>query len=210
MVAAATTLIVVVVAYLSHPVTGIRVEGARMYPETDAWAAVPDHASLLTLDIESLEQEVESNPWVKGAKVTENWDSGIVTIQVQQRRAVLDAEVEGRRVILSSDGAELAGLGGAGLGRVRLDPDQVGEILEFARALEGSGVRLDSIDAAGPQGFEATVEGRRVIFSDGSVEGQAGALTSIMRRHPEAETFDLRSPERVVVGASSGGEGPRG
>ena len=179
-----------------------------MYPETDAWAAVPDHASLLTLDTESLEQEVESNPWVKGAKVTEDWDSGIVTVQVEERRAVLDAEVDGRRVILSPDGAELPGLGGAPLGRVGLDPDQVGEVLEFARALEESGVRLDSVDAAGPQGFEATVEGRTVIFSDGSGEGQAGALASIMRRHPEAQTFDLRSPERVVVGGSS--DGPKG
>ncbi len=190
--------------------TGIRVEGARMYPETEAWAAVPDHASLLTLDTESLERTVESNPWVKGAKVTEDWDSGIVTVEVEERRAVLDAEVEGRRVILSSDGAELPGLGGAGLGRVRLDPDQVGEILEFAEALSESGVRLDSVDAAGPRGFEATVEGRKVIFSEGVGEGQAEALTSIMRRHPGALTFDLRSPERVVVGGSSVGERPRG
>ena len=181
-----------------------------MYPETDAWAAVPDHASLLTLDTESLEGRIESNPWVKGAKVTEDWDSGIVTVQVQERRPVLDAEVGGRRVILASDGAELPGLGGAGLGRVRLDRDQVGEILEFAKVLSESGVRLDSVDAADPQGFVATVEGRGVIFSGGVGEGRAGALTAIMRRHPGAKTFDLRSPERVVVGGSSVDGGPRG
>ena len=193
--------------------TGIQVEGARMYPESHAWEAVPDHASLLTLDEDSLERNVESNPWVKGARVSENWESGIVTVEVEEHRPVLDAEVDGRRVILSSDGEELPGLGGAGLGRVELDRDQVGEILEFARAMSASGVNLDSVDGAGPQGIEATVEGRTVIFSGGVGAGQAGALTDIMRRHPEAEIFDLRSPERVVVGGTSvGGTGgePRG
>jgi len=204
--AAATTLTVVVVAYLSFPVTGIQVEGARMYPESDAWNAVPEHASLLTLDEKSLERSVESNPWVKGARVSENWESGIVTVEVEERRPVLYAEVDGRRVILSPDGEELPGLGGAGLGRVELDRDQVGEILEFARVLNASGVRLDSVDEAGPQGIEATVEGRSVVFSGGVGEGQASALTDIMRRHPEAETFDFRSPERIVVVGPSDGE----
>jgi hypothetical protein len=193
----------VVVAYLSYPVTGIQVEGARMYPESEAWNTVPDHASLLTLDEDSLEREIESNPWVKGARVSRNWESGIVTVEVEERRPVMDAEVEGRRVILSSDGEELPGLGGEGLGRV----DQVGEILEFAKVLSASGVRLDSVEEAGPEGIETTVEGRRVVFSGGVSEGQARALMEIMRRHPEAETFDLRSPERVVVGGTSGSEG---
>ena len=53
-VAVATTLLVLVVAYLSSPVTGIRVEGADMYPESDAWNAVSKHASLLTLNVERL------------------------------------------------------------------------------------------------------------------------------------------------------------
>jgi POTRA domain-containing FtsQ-type protein len=177
-----------------------------MYPESEAWKAVPDHASLLTLDEDSLEQDIKSNPWVKGVMVSENWESGIVTVEVQERRPVLDAEVDGRRVILASDGERLPGLGGAGLGRVELDRDQVGEILEFARLLSASRVRLDSVEGAGPEGFEATVEGRRVVFSGNVGEGQAGALTKIMRRHPEAEIFDLRSPERVVVGGTSGDE----
>ncbi len=176
-----------------------------MYPESDAWNAVPDHASLLTLSEDSLERNVESNPWVKGARVSENWESGIVTVEVEERRPVLYAEVDGRRVILSSDGEELPGLGGAGLGRVELDRDQVGEILGFGKVLSASGVRLDSVDEAGPQGIEATVEGRSVVFSGGVGEARARALTDIMRRHPEAETFDLRSPERVVVGGTSGG-----
>jgi cell division protein FtsQ len=196
----------VVVAYLCFPVTGIQVEGARMYPESDAWSAVPDHASLPTFDEEFLERNAEANPWVKSARVSENWESGIVTVQVEERRPVLYAEVDGRRVILASDGEELPGLGGVGLGRVRLDRDQVGEILGFAKVLSASGVRLDSVDAVGPQGIEATVEGRKVVFSGGLDEGRAEALTGIMRRHPEAEVFDLRSPERVVVGPASGGE----
>jgi cell division septal protein FtsQ len=115
-VAAATTFTIVVVAYLSFPVTGIQVEGARMYPESDVWDTVPDHASLLTLDEESLEREVKSNSWVKGARVSENWESGIVTVEVEEYRPVLDAEVEGRRMIVASDGEELPGLGGAGSG----------------------------------------------------------------------------------------------
>lgn len=76
----------------------------------------------------------------------------------------------------------------------------------LARVLSASGLRLDSVDGAGPQGIEATVEGRKVVFAGGLGEGQAEALTGIMRRHPEAEVFDLRSPERVVVGPASGGE----
>ncbi len=92
-----------------------------------------------------------------------------------------------------------------------MDRDQVGEILEFGRMLGRSGVTLDSVDGAGPQGIEATVEGRSVVFSGPVGEGQARALTGIMRRHPDAEIFDLRSPERVVVGGlSGGGTEPRG
>ena len=199
--AVATTLTVVLVAYLSFPVTGIRVEGARMYPESEAWNAVPDHASLLTLNEEVLKRKVQSHPWVQGVKVNENWMSGIVTVQVEERRPVLHAEVEGRRIILSSDGKELPGLGGAGLERVELDRDQVGEILEFARVLNRSGVTLDSVDAAGAVGIEATVEGRPVIFSGDVDERQVRALKDIIPEHPDAQVFDLRSPERVVVGA---------
>ena len=199
--AVATTLTVLLIAYLSFPVTGIRVEGALMYPETEAWNAVPDHASLLTLNEEMLKRKVQSNPWVQGVKVNENWKSGIVTVQVEERRPVLDAEIEGRRVILSSDGKELPGLGGASLEKVKLDRDQVGEILEFARVLNRSGVTLDSVDGAGAGGIEATVEGRPVIFSGHVDERQARALKDIMSEHPDAQVFDLRSSERVVVGA---------
>ena len=204
-VAVLTTLAILFVAYLVAPVTGIRVEGARMYPETEAWNAVPEHASLLTLNAKMLERRVESNPWVKGAEVSKNWESGIVTIQVKERRPVLDGEVDGRRVILTADGTELPGLGGAQLRKVELDEDQLGEIVEFGRVLERNGVRLDSVDEVGPGGIEATVEGRRVIFSGRVGEDQVQALKDVMRWHPEAPIFDLRSDDRVVVGGPSNG-----
>lgn len=176
-----------------------------MFPESEAWNAVPDRASLLTLNTTALERKVESNPWVESAVVTKNWDSGIVMVEVEERRAILDAEVDGRRVILAEDGTRLPGLGGADLGRVELDENRLGEILEFASVLENNEVALDSVNGVGAAGVEATVEGRRVVFS-GSVGGQqARALEDIMGEHPDARIFDLRSPGRVVVGGPSNG-----
>jgi POTRA domain, FtsQ-type len=204
-VAVLTTLTVLLVTYLAAPVAGIQVEGARMFPETEAWNAVPEHASLLTLNTEKLERKVESNPWVEGAEVSENWESGIVTVEVKERRAVLNAEVDGRRVIVAADGKELPGLGGADLARVELDEDQLGEILVFGGVLKSNEVTLDSVDGVGPGGIEATVEGRRVLFSGRVGGGQVRALEGVMRRHPEAPIFDLRSADRIVVGGPSNG-----
>jgi hypothetical protein len=204
-VAALTTVVVFVGAYLTVPVAGVQVVGARMFPESEAWNAVPDRASLLTLNTAALERKVRSNLWVKGAVVTKNWDSGIVTVEVEERRAVLDAEVEGRRVIVAADGAKLPELGGADLERIELDEDLLGDVLEFARVLESNGVKLDSVDEAGPGGIEATVEGRRVVFSGGVGDEQARTLEEVMGEHPDAPIFDLRSPQRVVVGGPSNG-----
>ena len=201
--AALTTATVFVITYLTAPVAGVQVIGARMFPELEAWNAIPNRASLLTLNAATLQKKIESNPWVEGAVVTKNWDSGIVTVQVEERRAVLDAEVDGRRMILAADGTRLPGLGGADLERVELDEDLLGEVVEFARVLDSNGVRLDSIDEAGPGGIEATVEGRRVVFSGDISGGQARVLEGVMAEHPDAEIFDLRSPQRVVVGGSS-------
>ena len=172
-----------------------------MYPESEVVNAIPDNASLLTLNKKMLEREVESNPWVQGAGVNENWNSGIVTVEVKERWPVLYAEVDGREIVLSSDGKELPGLGGAGLERLELDRDQVGEILDFANTLHGNGLRLDSIDGVDAGGIRATVAGRPVIFSRDLTGGQAEALKNIMPQHPDARIFDLRSPDRVVVGA---------
>ena len=201
LVAVVTTGAVVVVAYLSSPVTGIRVEGATVYPESDAWDAVSQHASLLTLNEEKLEHHVESNPWVEGAEVLEDTESGIVTVKVEERRPVLDAEVEGERRTLALDGVSLPGLGGASLQRVELDEDQVGDVLRVGRILEEGGLLMESVDDAGPGGIAATVEGRRVVFAEEVSEAQARALGDVMGRSRGSAVFDLRSPGRVVVTA---------
>ena len=208
-VAVATTATILLVAYLATPVAGVRIEGARMFPESEAWNAVPEHANLLTFNTARLEERIDSNPWVKSAKVSKDWESGIVAVEVQERRAVLDGEVGGRRVILAADGTELPGLGGERLARVELDEDQVEDVLEAGRVLEENGLTLASVDGVGPGGIEATVEGEPVIFSGAIGGGQARLLKDVMVRHPDAPVFDLRSPERVVVGGSSD-DGPEG
>ena len=192
-----------VVAYLSFPVTGIRVEGATMYPESDAWDALSQHASLLTLNDEKLERKVEANPWVESAEVLEDNESGIVTVKVEERTPVLDAEVEGERKTLALDGGELQGLGGTGLARVELDEDQVGDILRVGRVLREGGLQMESVDAAGPGGIAATVEGQRVVFAEEVSEDQVLALGTVMGRWRESAVFDLRSPGRLVVTADA-------
>ena len=203
-VAALTALAAFYGAYLLFPVTGVEVEGARMFPEREAWAAVPDRASFLTLDEEDLEREIEANPWVKGAKVLKNKESGIVLVEVEERRAVLSGDLDRESGVWAADGTELPGLGGARLKRVELDEGRLEEILAISEALEENGVRLDSVDGVGARGVEATVEGRRVLFGSGVGAGQLRALAGVMKEHPEAPYFDLRSPERVVVAAAEG------
>ena len=200
-VAALTTLAALTVSYLLFPVTGVEVKGARMFPESEAWEAVPQHASLLLLNLDALERRIESNPWVKGAEVLKDWESGIVAVQVEERRAVLDGELGGRRVVLSADGTELPGLGGALLERVGIDEVQLEEILRVVEVLEENGVALDSVDGVDARGVEATVEGRRVLFGGEVGEGQARALEALIEEQPETPLFDLRSPGRIVIGA---------
>lgn len=204
-VAALTAFAAFFGSYLLFPVTGMEVEGARMFPEREAWAALPERASILTLDEENMERKIEANPWVKGAEVMKNRESGIVAVEVKERRAVLSGDL-GRRIgAWAADGTELPGPGGARLERVGLDEGRLEEILGIGEALEEGGVRLDSVDGVGAGGVEATVEGRRVLLAGGVGAGQARALVDVMEEHPEAPYFDLRSPRRVVVGASSDG-----
>ncbi|MDP8953218.1 MAG: FtsQ-type POTRA domain-containing protein, partial [Actinomycetota bacterium] len=153
-----TALAALFVSYLLFPVTGIEVQSARMFPESEAWEAVPKHASLPFLNSEALERRIASNPWVKGAKVLKDWESGIVTVEVEERRAILDADLGNRRVVRAEDGTELPGLGGADLERVGLDEVQLEESLRVGEVLEENGVVLDSIDEVGAGGVEATVE----------------------------------------------------
>ncbi|CAA9450332.1 MAG: hypothetical protein AVDCRST_MAG78-3337 [uncultured Rubrobacteraceae bacterium] len=205
-VALLTALVALVVCYLLFPVTGVEVKGARMFPESEAWEAVPEHASLLLLNLDALERRIESNSWVKGAKVLKDRESGIVTVEVEERSAVLDGDLGGHRITLSADGTELPGLGGAVLERVVIDEVQLEEILRVGEVLEENGVALNSVDGVDAKGVEATVEGRRVLFGGDVGYGQTRALEGLIENHPEAPYFDLRSPQRVVIGEESGEE----
>ncbi|MBA2692502.1 MAG: FtsQ-type POTRA domain-containing protein [Rubrobacter sp.] len=205
-VAGATVACVFVAAYVLFPLDGIEVSGAEMYPESEAESLVSGYSSLLTLNSRRVEEEVEANPWVEVARVRKEWDSSIVLVEVEERCPVFYAEIEGRRVVFSGDGAELPGLGGADLSVVEVDGDRVPEILNTVRTFEENGVRFASVDGIGPGGVEATVEGRSVIFSGGVEASQIRALPDVMEENPEAPVFDLRSPDRVVVGAGVGGD----
>ena len=199
MVAALTAVAAFFGSYLLFPVTGLKVEGARMFPETEAWRALPDRASFFTLDEEALEREVEANPWVKGAEVLKDRASGIVVVEVEERRAVLSGVLDRRGGFWAADGTRLPGSGGARLEQIRLDEGQLEGVLGIGEVVEENGVRLDSVDGVDAGGVEATVEGRRVLFGRGGEAGQVRALVGIMEEHPEAPYFDLRSPGRVVV-----------
>jgi POTRA domain, FtsQ-type len=205
-VALLTAFAALIVSYLLFPVTGVEVKGARMFPESEAWEAFPEHASLLLLNLDALERRIEANPWVKGAEVLKDWESGIVTVEVEERRPMLDGELGGRRIVLSADGTELPGLGGVSLKRIAIDEAQLEEILRVGEVLEENGVTLDSVDGVGAKGVEATVEGRRVLFAGDVGGGQVRALEGLIEAHPETPYFDLRSPERVVIRMDSGTE----
>lgn len=201
-VAVLTALVALTVSYLFFPVTGIEVKDARMFRESEAWEAIPEHASLLFLNTDALERRIQSNPWVKGVEVIKDWESGIVTVQVEERKAVMDGDFDGRRVVLAADGTKLPTLGGASLAQVGVEDEvQLEEISRIGRVLEESGVVLDSIDAIGAGGVEATVGGRRILFAGEVGDGQARLLKGLMEEQPEASYFDLRSPERVVAAA---------
>jgi hypothetical protein len=205
-VAVLTTLSTFFISYLLYPVSGIEVRGARMFPESEAWEAVPNKASLLLLTPDILENKIESNPWVKSVRVIKDWESGIVTVEVEERKAVLDGNLGSRRIVLAADGTELPGLGGASLKRVVLDEVQLEEILKASGVLEKNGAVFDSIDAASAGGVEATVEGHRVIFGGEVGDSQARALVDFMASHPDAAYFDLRSPGRIVIGFEESGK----
>ncbi len=206
-VAVLTAIAVYIVSYLAYPVTGIKVEQARMLPQTEVWNAVPDRASLLTLNSTLLERRLKANPWVEGVAVSRDWRSGIVTVKVEERSPVLRGAVNGRETVFAADGTELPKLGGSGLQVVKLDENRLEEILEAGKTLVRNGVEVESVTGVGPGGVEVLVDGRRVIFSSVVEAGQARALPEVMAENPGAPSFDLRSPERVVVaGGRTAGE----
>lgn len=209
-VAILTAITVYIVSYLAYPVTGIKVDQTRMLPRAEVWNAVPDRASLLTLNRTLLERRLRANPWVKDVSVSRDWESGIVTVEVEERLPVLKGEINGRETVFAADGTELPELGGAGLESVELDGNRLEEILKAGKTLVENGVEVESVTGVGPGGVEAVVEGRRVIFSSVVEDGQARALPEVMAENPEAPLFDLRSPERVVVAGSRPGKEPDG
>ncbi|CAN5726041.1 hypothetical protein BH24ACT22_BH24ACT22_17630 [soil metagenome] len=205
--AALTAIVVYIGAYLAYPVTGIHVEGTRMLPETKVWGAVPNHASLLTLNSKLLERRLESNAWVEGAEVLKDWQSGIVTVEVEERRPVLKGRVDGRQAVFAADGTELPRLGGADLPGIELNEKRLESILDSGQILEKNGSTVEYIEGVGPGGVEALVDSRRVVFSGVVRPGQAETLRGIMEQNPDAGSFDLRSPERIIVGeAPNAGE----
>ncbi|MDQ4106195.1 MAG: FtsQ-type POTRA domain-containing protein [Actinomycetota bacterium] len=198
-VAILTAITVYIVSYLIYPISGIQVEGARMLPKTEVWQAVPDRASLITLNATLLEERLKSNPWVKSARVSRDWSSGIVTVEVEERRPILSGEMEGRKVVYAADGTEIPRLGGGNLESMALDQRRLEEILAVGKTLENNGVVIDSITGVGAHGVEALVEGRQILFAGEVGVRQARALPELMSQHPQAPRFDLRSPERIVI-----------
>lgn len=187
-------------AYIAFPLEGVNLRGERMLQKSEVEGLVSKRSSLLTLNTRSLEQEIETNPWVESATVERDWRKHEVVIDVKEHRAVLLASVEGRERILASDGAALPDTGGARLSPVELERWQVPAVLESVRTLEAGGANLESVDSFGAEGITATVDGRRVILSDTVRSEQASALGEVMRQNPNSPYFDLRSPGRIVVG----------
>ncbi|WP_273845846.1 cell division protein FtsQ/DivIB [Rubrobacter calidifluminis] len=207
-VAALTAATVYIVSGLLFPVKGVRVTGNHVVSDGEVRAQIPDHSSLLTLNSGLLIRRLKTDPWIEGVKVIRNWRSGIVTVEVEERRAVLAANVSGRRIFVAQDGTRLPGSGGARLSPVNLDHYELGRVVENVRVLERNGVRVQEIGGVTPGGVHARVSGREVVFYGRVTTAQARALKEIMRRNPTAKVFDLRSPERVVVGSS--GDAGRG
>lgn len=199
-VAALTAVTVFIVSYLLVPVTGVRVQGDKMLPERAVIQAMPDHASLITLNTWTLERKLKSNPWVERVSIAREWDSGIVAVQVEERFAVLDAETEDREVILAADGTKLPGLGGAEIQSIGVGEQRLEEVVGAMKVLESNGVELEYVEEVGSGGVRATVGGRTVRFSGRVGPEQARTLEDLMQRNPDANVFDLRSPERVVIG----------
>jgi cell division septal protein FtsQ len=203
-VAVLTAATVYIASGLIFPVKGVRVTGNKVLSAAQIRRQIPDHSSLITLNSGLLVRRLESDPWVKRVRVSKDWGSGIVTVEVEERRAVLEANLGGRKVFVSADGTKLPGSGGADLHPVDLEGYQLEEIVRDTRLLQENGLALESIDRVDSGGVHATVDGRRVVFSGTVDTAQARALRGIMRRNPKAQVFDLRSPHRVVVGSAKG------
>lgn len=194
--------------YLLFPVERVRVEGNEMLPDSAILEDIPERASLPMIGARGVEREIDSNPWVKGVNVNKSWGSGMVVVEVEEREAVLNASLAGgERVVLAQDGTELPGLGGESLAPLEVDRVRLEEIRSGQETLEENGVEVDAVESVGSRGVELSVRGpggarAPVLFSGGIGGGQARVLEGLLRERPEARYFDLRTPERVVVGGA--------
>ncbi len=205
-VAVLTAIVVYIVSYLAYPVSGIDVQGSRMLPKAEVWQAVPDRASLITLNETLLKERLKADPWVKSVSISRDWKSGIVTVEVEERRPFLSGEMDGRKVVYAADGNEIPILGATGMKSVPLDPRRLEEILQATKTLENNGVSVDAISGVGAYGIEALVDGQKVLLAGDVDVGQAQALPALMSRNPEVPTFDLRSPQRIIIEGRVSGE----
>lgn len=199
--------------YLLFPVEEVRVEGNEMLPDSAILKDIPERTSMPMIGARNLAREVNSNPWVKGVSVNKGWGSGMVVVEVKERGAVLNASLAGgEKVVLAEDGTELPGLGGASLSQVEVDRVRLEEIRAGQEALEENGVEVQSVESVGARGVELSVRGpggaeAQVLFSGEIGSGQARVLEGLLRERPEARYFDLRTPERVIVGGEPAGGG---
>lgn len=192
--------------YLLFPVGKVRVEGNERLADSAILEQIPEHTSLPLVGARGMEREVDSNPWVKDVSVNKKWDSGMVVVEVEERDAALNASLAGgRQVVLAEDGTRLPGLGGDSLSRIELDRVRLDKIRSAQETLEESGVEVEAVESVGARGVELSVRGpggsrSLVLFADGIGAGQARVLRGLLRERPEARYFDLRTPERVIVG----------
>lgn len=197
---------VFIISYLLFPVTGIEVHGERMLPQKEAKQAIPDHTSLLTLNSWTLERRLKSNPWVKDVRVYRDWNSGIVTVEVKEHHAAMKARLKSGKEFLAEDGTQLPDAGGAKLKTIDLDRGRLEEVAAAMKVLENNGVGVESIKRVDAGGVEAIAEGKILRFSDHVEPRQAQALNLLLKSQSDAHVFDLRSPERVVVGPLGAGQ----
>lgn len=190
---------VFIAAYLLYPVNKIEVKGAKMLPESEVRAAIGDHASMATLNPRVVERKLKANPWVYSVSLLKNWDSGIVTVQVEERRAVLNGVLGGQKIILAEDGTRLPGLGGARLPVIPLNQRQLDDITNSMKVLRENGVVVNSVDEVGAGGTVVSVKSQQVIFAGEVQQGQAQTLSQLIKDNPGARRFDLRTPQRVVI-----------
>ncbi len=200
-------------------VSEIRVTGAdRTSTEAvSAAAGVVVGEALVGVDLDRIEADVESLPWIDEARARRDWSDGTITIEVTERTAVaaLDAGVPGwllvdaeGRVLGSVDEPPpelpvLTGVPAVEVGQ-RLDPVAGGGALRVAQLL-GPGVRsrVVSIDAVDPDELEIRLAPAGVVLlGDGDqLDTKLESLRVVLSQVDltDLATIDLRLPDTPVL-----------